>query len=86
MVRKIVFYIALLGVLLFGETIHAQKSPEQLLDEINRLPASERQKRLEEGARKEGEACLVLDNEPRRFPPVDAGFREPVSLYQHQND
>ena len=52
MVPKIVFYIALLGVLLFGQTIHAQKSPEELLDEINRLPASERQKRLEEGARK----------------------------------
>ena len=55
MVCKIAFYTALLGVLLFGQTIHAQKSPEELLDEINRLPASERQRKLEEGAKKEGE-------------------------------
>ena len=40
MVCKIAFYIALLGALLFGQTIQAQKSPEQLLDEINRLPAA----------------------------------------------
>ena len=52
MVCKIAFYTALLGVLLFGQTIHAQKSPEELLDEINRLPASERQRKLEEGAKK----------------------------------
>jgi hypothetical protein len=31
MVPKIVFYMALLGVLLFGQTIHAQKSPEQIV-------------------------------------------------------
>ena len=55
MVRKIVFYVAFLGALFFGQTIHAQRSPEELLDEINRLPASERQKRLEDGAKKEGE-------------------------------
>jgi len=31
MVPKIVFYIALLGVLLSGQTIHAQKNPEQIV-------------------------------------------------------
>jgi hypothetical protein len=31
MVPKIVFYMALLGVLLFGQTIHAQKNPEQIV-------------------------------------------------------
>ena len=55
MVCKIAFYTVLLSILCFAEAIHAQKSPEELLDEINRLPASERQKKLEEGARKEGE-------------------------------
>ena len=55
MVCKIAFYTVLLSSLCFAEAIHAQKSPEELLDEINRLPASERQKKLEEGARKEGE-------------------------------
>jgi hypothetical protein len=48
MLRKIAFTITLLGALVFGETIRAQKSPEILLDEINRLPASERQKKFEE--------------------------------------
>ena len=31
MVAKIVFYIALPGVLLSSQTIHAQKSPEQIV-------------------------------------------------------
>ena len=32
---------------------HAQKTPEDLLEEINRLPIAERQRRLEDGAKKE---------------------------------
>jgi hypothetical protein len=34
---------------------HAQKTPEDLLEEINRLPTTERQRRLEDGAKKERE-------------------------------
>ena len=43
-------------LLLFGfmaPAAHAQKTPEDLIDEINRLPNAERQRRLEDGAKKE---------------------------------
>ena len=33
----------------------AQKTPEEFLEEINRLPSAERQRRLEDGAKKERE-------------------------------
>ncbi len=45
-------------LLLFGfmaPIAHAQKTPEYLLEEINRLPHAERQRRLEDGAKKERE-------------------------------
>ena len=43
------------SLLLFASDLRAQKSPEDLLEEINRLPASDRQRRLEDGAKKERE-------------------------------
>jgi len=51
---------ACLSVLSFSQAFAA--SAEDLLAEINKLPASERQKRLEEGARKEG-ALTVYSNQ-----------------------
>lgn len=50
------YWLSLVAALfLFASEARAQKTPEDLLDEINRLPASERQKRLEDGAKKERE-------------------------------
>lgn len=43
------------ALLLLAAHARAQKTPEDLLEEINRLPASERQRRLEDGAKKERE-------------------------------
>ncbi len=43
------------ALFLFASEARAQKSPQDLLDEINRLPMSERQRRLEDGAKKERE-------------------------------
>ena len=43
------------SLLLFAPNLSAQRSPEDLLEEINRLPAVERQRRLEDGAKRERE-------------------------------
>lgn len=43
------------SLLLFATDLPAQKSPEDLLEDINRLPFNERQRRLEDGAKKERE-------------------------------
>ena len=40
---------------LMASFAHAQKTPEEFLEEINRLPSAERQRRLEDGAKKERE-------------------------------
>ena len=42
-------------LLVFAGELRAQKSPEEFLEDVNRLPASERQRRLEDGAKKERE-------------------------------
>jgi iron(III) transport system substrate-binding protein len=47
--------VLFLSVLSLASSAHAQKSAEELLDEINHLPVVERQRRLEEGAKREGE-------------------------------
>lgn len=49
---------AIIALFLLGITaalVHAQKAPEEMIDELNRLPVGERQRRLEEGAKKERE-------------------------------
>ena len=47
--------ILLLFFGLMAPCAHAQKTPEDLLEELNRLPYAERQRRLEDGAKKERE-------------------------------
>ena len=47
-------FLLLASALIFTSPVRAQ-NVEDLLDKINRLPASERQQRLADGARKEGE-------------------------------
>ena len=46
--------LAVASLLSFAFPVAAQ-NVEELLDKINRLPAAERQQRLSDGARKEGE-------------------------------
>jgi len=54
-------WITIFASLLFlSSDLRAQKRPEDLLEDINRLPASERQRRLEEGAKKEREVVLIM--------------------------
>ena len=61
------FTSLLLWVLLnlFADSVCAQ-SVEESLDKINRLPAAERQQKLSEGARKEGELVWysTMNREP----------------------
>src|SRR5262249_4079731 len=59
-------------LLLFGFTTplaQAQKTPEELLEDINRLPNAERQRRLEDGAKRERE--IVWDSTMNREDSLD---------------
>jgi hypothetical protein len=62
---------------------HAQKTPEDLLEEINRLPSADRQRRLEDGARKERE--VVWYSTMNREDSLDIiRVRERLSVPQSQ--
>ena len=52
MVCKIAFYTVLLSILCFAETIHAQKSPEELLDELIACPLRSARKSLRKAQEK----------------------------------
>jgi ABC-type Fe3+ transport system substrate-binding protein len=51
--------LALLATVLGASDVRAQSAPEKLYKELASLPAAERQKRLEDGARKEGKLTLI---------------------------
>ncbi|HKY07291.1 MAG TPA: extracellular solute-binding protein [Candidatus Binatia bacterium] len=53
--RSFALTCLLAAALLFGASPAGAQTVEELLDKINRLPAAERQQRLTDGARKEGE-------------------------------
>src|SRR5499427_10931414 len=50
---------AVLPALTLPPTAHAQTSPDQIYAELAKLPVAERQKRIEDGARREGKLVLI---------------------------
>ncbi len=58
--RKLAIAALAAGVALWLPTsVDAQTSPDQIYAELAKLPAAERQKRIEDGARREGKLVLI---------------------------
>ena len=59
LVRSSIGFAILLMLLSFSDILAAERSSEQLYGTLAKLPADQREKRLEEGARKEGKLNFV---------------------------
>jgi ABC-type Fe3+ transport system substrate-binding protein len=59
MTRRMMLLLALLAIWLGAPDARAQPAAEKLYQELAALPAAERHKRLEDGARKEGRLVLI---------------------------
>ena len=62
------------GLIIFSAGQLAAQTEEKLLDDINQLPEAERQARLVDGAKKEGDRHVVRRDEPRLCPRSDQRF------------